>query len=157
MGTGTGKMFLPLALLLCIFTFHYPGADAVCSDLNRHCADWARKGECTKNPGYMKVYCKRSCGLCPGGGGGGSGCAGCRDQNRNCRHWASIGECRRNPAYMRVYCRYSCRVCTCTTRPTRPPVTFPPRTQAPRPTTDYPSPPIPKTGDFSPPPIPTEV
>eukprot|EP00756_Hemistasia_phaeocysticola_P060111 Hpha_TRINITY_DN374_c0_g2::TRINITY_DN374_c0_g2_i1::g.112714::m.112714/K20781/SGT1; peptidyl serine alpha-galactosyltransferase len=28
------------------------------------CGDWASKGECEKNPGFMDQKCKRSCGLC---------------------------------------------------------------------------------------------
>ena len=35
---------------------------------NRHvmCATWAGRGECRKNPGYMTVYCKKSCRVCWG-------------------------------------------------------------------------------------------
>lgn len=40
----------------------------VCYDYNNYCADWARKGECQRNPAYMKPNCKKSCGLCPKNG-----------------------------------------------------------------------------------------
>ena len=35
---------------------------------NRHvmCATWAGRGECRRNPGYMTVYCKKSCRVCWG-------------------------------------------------------------------------------------------
>jgi len=38
---------------------------ASCRDLNRYCSSWRRLGQCRKNPGYMNVYCKKSCGRCP--------------------------------------------------------------------------------------------
>ena len=37
----------------------------LCDDMNDECASWADSGECENNPGYMRVSCKRSCGLCP--------------------------------------------------------------------------------------------
>jgi len=45
-----------------------PPRDASCKDSSKFCSDWARKGECTKNPVNMKANCKLSCGLCGGGG-----------------------------------------------------------------------------------------
>ena len=30
-------------------------------DDNENCPGWADVGECTKNPNYMLVYCKKSC------------------------------------------------------------------------------------------------
>lgn len=35
-----------------------------CGDANEFCGDWASKGECDKNPLYMKVVCKAACGHC---------------------------------------------------------------------------------------------
>ena len=37
-----------------------------CRDKNPECALWAswESNECDKNPGYMKVNCPRSCGVC---------------------------------------------------------------------------------------------
>ena len=37
----------------------------ICDDTNDECASWAESGECENNPGYMRMSCKRSCGLCP--------------------------------------------------------------------------------------------
>ena len=30
------------------------------------CPHWATNGECTKSSGFMKIFCKKSCGECPG-------------------------------------------------------------------------------------------
>jgi len=35
-----------------------------CRDNNVNCGDWAQMGECSKNPAYMLVNCKKSCGKC---------------------------------------------------------------------------------------------
>ena len=35
-----------------------------CEDLNDNCQAWARKGECSKNPGFMMNNCRSSCGTC---------------------------------------------------------------------------------------------
>jgi hypothetical protein len=35
-----------------------------CVDVGQYCHDWAAKGECTNNPGYMLVSCKKSCNHC---------------------------------------------------------------------------------------------
>jgi len=35
-----------------------------CRDDNNQCAAWATNGECTGNPGYMTVSCKKSCNSC---------------------------------------------------------------------------------------------
>ncbi|KAL3903094.1 MAG: hypothetical protein SGILL_010576, partial [Bacillariaceae sp.] len=35
-----------------------------CRDEKEPCPDYARRGECFANPGWMHVYCQRSCGLC---------------------------------------------------------------------------------------------
>ena len=75
------------------------------------CAAWARAGECSSNPTYMRERCRRACGLCgcddmlqpDHRGGGGSA---------QCTRWAAEGECTAsNKAYMREYCRRSCGLC----------------------------------------------
>lgn len=38
---------------------------APCANTNEYCAAWAASGECTKNPDYMTLSCKASCGVCP--------------------------------------------------------------------------------------------
>ena len=35
-----------------------------CRDNDYRCSSWARIGECQRNPRYMRLNCKRSCGLC---------------------------------------------------------------------------------------------
>jgi hypothetical protein len=36
----------------------------VCKDNNKWCEDWAKSGECKKNPAYMLENCKKSCKVC---------------------------------------------------------------------------------------------
>lgn len=35
-------------------------------DLNKECENWARRGECRRNPGYMHLNCAASCKVKPG-------------------------------------------------------------------------------------------
>jgi hypothetical protein len=35
-----------------------------CADADERCPDWANQGECTKNPQYMLVHCRKSCTSC---------------------------------------------------------------------------------------------
>ena len=35
-----------------------------CQDNNFDCQNFAKSGECDKNPEYMKMFCKVSCGIC---------------------------------------------------------------------------------------------
>jgi len=46
------------------YEFLCPGWE-VCKDDNETCVDWAKRGECAKNPDYMKLFCKQSCNNCP--------------------------------------------------------------------------------------------
>lgn len=83
-----------------------------CTDQNKHCAAWAKSGQCTKSKVYMESNCKLSCNLCT-----------CRDQNANCAAWARSNECTKNRAYMTQYCKKACGICggggkTTTTRGT---------------------------------------
>lgn len=39
-------------------------AAAGCEDLHRNCVFWESIGECTKNPKYMLLHCKKSCKAC---------------------------------------------------------------------------------------------
>lgn len=41
-----------------------PAAAAKCEDLDPSCAAWAKNGECTKNPYWMKPNCGKSCDFC---------------------------------------------------------------------------------------------
>jgi hypothetical protein len=51
-----------------------PDRGAVCEDDKDECGEWVswESNECEKNKNFMHVHCKRSCGLCGGGGGAGS-------------------------------------------------------------------------------------
>ena len=40
---------------------------ASCVDGNKSCPHWAQSGECSKNPDYMLVNCKKSCDQCSSG------------------------------------------------------------------------------------------
>ena len=35
-----------------------------CLDQALHCGDWAAKGECKRNPGFMEDNCRKACGFC---------------------------------------------------------------------------------------------
>lgn len=76
--------------------------NAKCVDKSGSCSVWAGNGECTRNPSYMKINCKRSCGICT---------ARCEDSRYECSGWANRGACARNPSYMRTYCKKSCGLC----------------------------------------------
>jgi hypothetical protein len=41
-----------------------PKKKIMCQDNHDQCGYWADIGECTKNPGYMNVECRKSCELC---------------------------------------------------------------------------------------------
>lgn len=73
-------------------------SDTTCNDNHRFCQQWAARGECDKNPVYMKEMCKVSCGVCP-----------C--ENPSCKKWADDGECTKNPGYMKKLCKKSCGLC----------------------------------------------
>ncbi|XP_057316847.1 low choriolytic enzyme-like [Hydractinia symbiolongicarpus] len=75
------------------------GGATVCTDSNENCGYWAVNGECTINPNYMLINCKRSCRDVLG------------DKDKNCAYWAGKGECQSNPTYMLVNCKKSCNVC----------------------------------------------
>ena len=38
-----------------------------CEDASAHCGQWAKKGECKANPGFMRESCARACGECKAG------------------------------------------------------------------------------------------
>jgi len=78
-----------------------------CKDNNVYCSDWASKGHCESNSGYMLPNCKKSCGKCdpdpkP---------SKCKDDHKFCEDWASKGFCEENSGYMHVSCQKSCNTC----------------------------------------------
>ena len=119
-----------------------------CVDRNpaEECAAWSREGECTKNPGFMRAHCRKSCDLCGSAEGseGSEGSEGrapekkfieevqspakaaaaaaaaapCDDKSDNCRAWTKAGECERNRKFMHSECRRSCNLCVGPALPT---------------------------------------
>ena len=55
-----------LQSLLNVSLFSVLGVVVVCKDHQSECSSWANSGECKKNPTYMTINCKKSCGLCVG-------------------------------------------------------------------------------------------
>ncbi|KAL5004699.1 hypothetical protein ScPMuIL_018155 [Solemya velum] len=82
--------------------------DGVC--INNHddsqCEYWANDNECNKNPSWMKVNCKKACGVCTRGGE----CVDLYDTSQ-CTNWAERNECVNNPDWMTANCRKSCNAC----------------------------------------------
>jgi len=89
----------------------------VCKDLDdpTQCKAWANLGECKKNPNYMLVKCKKSCGKCPTTSTTDNG--DCKDlhDTTQCKTWAELGECKKSQDFMNVRCKKSCNKCSTTT------------------------------------------
>ena len=49
---------------------HLPDSSGDCIDAHELCSDWMAKGECDKNPKFMKSQCRKSCGACEDQNGG---------------------------------------------------------------------------------------
>ncbi|XP_020615471.1 zinc metalloproteinase nas-28-like [Orbicella faveolata] len=94
----------PRVLLSHLSEILYVFVTESCKDFNNKCGYWASIGECNRNPGYMRVYCKKSCRVCPAQGG-------CTDRNQYCQQWAAMGYCYTNPGYMKPNCKRSCGIC----------------------------------------------
>ena len=82
-----------------------------CIDDYINCPSWAQAGECTKNIGYMKVNCRKSCNICSSQASSQTTNPQCTDANIYCSSWAQAGECTKNPGYMKVDCKKSCNTC----------------------------------------------
>ena len=52
---------------------HFSLSDQICKDYNKDCEYWAMIGECTANPGFMTLRCRKSCKVCGDDGGGDPG------------------------------------------------------------------------------------
>ena len=61
------------------------------------CADWAKNGECIRNPAYMWATCKAACAALT-----------YLDTDASCAGWAESGECEKNAAFMIDHCNKSC-------------------------------------------------
>ena len=69
-------------------------------DLHADCRNWAKSGECTKNPEFMQENCAASCQDNPLDELG---------EPEQCAGWALQGECTRNPKYMLAECPRRCK------------------------------------------------
>lgn len=49
---------------VCTGSFEERVLNESCVDDVDQCEDWARKGECDRNPGYMRSICRKSCYVC---------------------------------------------------------------------------------------------
>merc|ERR1719348_74417 len=68
------SVVLSLLGVVALASFAY---GAGCDDMRPHCNYWKGQGFCKHSyVDYMKLYCKKSCGLCGGGGGGSGGQCG---------------------------------------------------------------------------------
>ena len=74
-----------------------------CKDEHASCANWAKYGECDKNPSFMHATCLASCYMCES--------LGCHDSHDECSEWAIAGECTKNDAFMASDCTFSCGFC----------------------------------------------
>jgi hypothetical protein len=82
--------------------------EEICEDKHdqEECLDYARRGECQHNPGWMHPNCRKSCQLCYAKD------KNCRDKHTECPTWAHEHlECQANPGYMMSACPYSCLQC----------------------------------------------
>ena len=59
-----------LSLFLALSGSNAQPKERPCHDGSADCSNWARAGECAKNPGFMHSTCKLSCGLCQPAGTG---------------------------------------------------------------------------------------
>merc|ERR1719221_896129 len=75
-----------------------------CVDQEPSCKALAANGECSQNPSFMHVKCRRSCNV--------DGCVKgmlCTNRHKLCSSWASQNECTK--PYYQAYCMVSCGVC----------------------------------------------
>lgn len=70
------------------------------------CENWARAGECQRNPKFMSTSCSLSCEKLVV-----SQQQHCTDYESECSAWAEAGECERNRPFMTTSCRLSCGIC----------------------------------------------
>ena len=103
-----------------------------CTDNNAFCGDWASRGECSRNPGYMLVSCKLSCNKCSSSSTPPPppSPTGCTDQHSSCAAWQRSGYCTHASysAYVTQRCPLACGTCQDgpATSPPPPPTRSPP-------------------------------
>ena len=64
-------------------------------NLDANCASWKDKGECLRNPAFMRAKCALAC-------------RGLADRDAQCAAWAKRGECEANAQFMYVTCPVAC-------------------------------------------------
>lgn len=72
-------------------------AETAARDTHPDCADWAYKGQCHTNPGYMRRTCAKACADVE------------PDTDPRCGAWAADGQCTANAPFMSAECARSCR------------------------------------------------
>ncbi|XP_074642538.1 cysteine-rich secretory protein 3-like [Tubulanus polymorphus] len=77
---------------------------------SRKCDDWAKTGECQKNPVWMKTNCAKSCKSCKTDSDKSNGCTDIHNSSA-CSAWAADGECDANPIWMKKNCASACNSC----------------------------------------------
>jgi hypothetical protein len=114
--------------------------DPACKDEDPGCPDWAADNQCSANPDFMMVSCRKSCNKC---GGDASATASdstslansllsnamsssattsdtsssssvsvdCKDDDPGCAGWAADNQCTANPDFMLMTCKKSCNSC----------------------------------------------
>jgi prolyl 4-hydroxylase len=85
--------------------------DLTCVDSDESCDQWAKSGECDRNPAFMHRQCRAACHICKSGKPKPKRVGACEDSNANCATWAAIGECQSNPGYMLQQCPVTCKMC----------------------------------------------
>ncbi|XP_059148413.1 zinc metalloproteinase nas-13-like [Physella acuta] len=68
------------------------------------CEPWAKRGECDRNPVWMKENCRKSCKRCP---------QDCKNfqNDTDCESRAKNGECKTNQTWMAENCKKACNLC----------------------------------------------
>ncbi|PIO72151.1 shTK domain protein [Teladorsagia circumcincta] len=93
-----------------------------CYNEQQCCAPWASRGECSRNPTYMNLWCKASCGVCTPTTNNflnnynlynysyhyNDGFSACSDFATRCATWTAQNQCTVNRNYMWENCRQSC-------------------------------------------------
>lgn len=81
----------------------------------KRCTSLTKKGECEKNPGFMKYTCPSACDMCDEFKSSmkktKKGINPCIDHHQKCKEWGGMGECAINPDFMLKECARSCFRC----------------------------------------------
>merc|ERR1711962_679873 len=70
------------------------------------CPKWAKTGHCTTSSGFMKMFCQKSCDMCPT-----IECVDSPEYESKCPKWAKTGHCTTSSGFMKMFCKKSCNMC----------------------------------------------